>query len=381
MPRRWRSLWKERTPRLDWAGLLKRTFALDVFACLRCGGRLKDVGAREGSRRGESDCGAPGVAHGECAPGPCARAAPERGVLKLKPPQPAKSARPLPRPAWEGGWAGQNRAPVLPMLYRRSRVVAIRCLYAAYTLPIRSGLVLFWSQKTGFGSENASAAPVLRGRRLGSGGLLSLEAEGIEPAARSFWRERSHSVERRSRRTSRHGILKAGLAEFRGCPPVACALARCGWGGTGEGARAGAAAPTLSTVDAALSASGAVGTAESSPSSCARCSPCSDGGHGGKACGVGRRGRVVHPVLWLRVAGNAALPFRRQGGHLDLTSGGTHWACQPPLTLPLPAAAPRSQRRENSPARGFFRIISAPDGSLQRRAHVTPPAQLMAPDK
>ena len=46
---------KERTPRLDWAGLLKRTFALDVFACLRCGGRLKGVGVREGSRRGESD--------------------------------------------------------------------------------------------------------------------------------------------------------------------------------------------------------------------------------------------------------------------------------------------------------------------------------------
>ncbi|WNG44525.1 ATP-dependent helicase HrpA [Archangium minus] len=30
---------KERTPRLDWAGLLRRTFALDVFACSRCGGR------------------------------------------------------------------------------------------------------------------------------------------------------------------------------------------------------------------------------------------------------------------------------------------------------------------------------------------------------
>jgi hypothetical protein len=32
---------KERTPRLDWAGLLKRTFALDVFACLRCGSRRR----------------------------------------------------------------------------------------------------------------------------------------------------------------------------------------------------------------------------------------------------------------------------------------------------------------------------------------------------
>ncbi|TNV61336.1 ATP-dependent helicase HrpA [Corallococcus exiguus] len=31
----------ERTPRLDWAGLLRRTFALDVFACSRCGGRRR----------------------------------------------------------------------------------------------------------------------------------------------------------------------------------------------------------------------------------------------------------------------------------------------------------------------------------------------------
>jgi hypothetical protein len=92
---------------LDWAGLLKRTFALDVFACLRCGGRLKGVGVREGSRRGESDCGAPGVAHGECAPGPCARAAPERVVLKLKPPQPAKRAYRRDRGHVEGeGWSG-----------------------------------------------------------------------------------------------------------------------------------------------------------------------------------------------------------------------------------------------------------------------------------
>ncbi|ATB41749.1 ATP-dependent helicase HrpA [Cystobacter fuscus] len=32
---------KEKTPRVDWAELLKRTFALDVFACARCGGRRK----------------------------------------------------------------------------------------------------------------------------------------------------------------------------------------------------------------------------------------------------------------------------------------------------------------------------------------------------
>ena len=44
---------KERTPRLDQAGLLRRTFALDVFACLRCGGRrrvLADVKGAAGER-------------------------------------------------------------------------------------------------------------------------------------------------------------------------------------------------------------------------------------------------------------------------------------------------------------------------------------------
>jgi len=30
---------KERTPRVDWAGLLRRTFALDGFACVTWGGR------------------------------------------------------------------------------------------------------------------------------------------------------------------------------------------------------------------------------------------------------------------------------------------------------------------------------------------------------
>ncbi|WP_309894219.1 hypothetical protein [Archangium sp.] len=30
---------KERMPRVDWAKLLRRTFALDVFTCAWCGGR------------------------------------------------------------------------------------------------------------------------------------------------------------------------------------------------------------------------------------------------------------------------------------------------------------------------------------------------------
>ncbi|WP_164002973.1 transposase [Pyxidicoccus caerfyrddinensis] len=32
---------KERTPRVDWAELLSRTFDVDVFACMRCGGRRR----------------------------------------------------------------------------------------------------------------------------------------------------------------------------------------------------------------------------------------------------------------------------------------------------------------------------------------------------
>jgi len=32
---------KEKTPRVDWAELLKRTFDFGVFACLRCGGRRR----------------------------------------------------------------------------------------------------------------------------------------------------------------------------------------------------------------------------------------------------------------------------------------------------------------------------------------------------
>jgi hypothetical protein len=45
---------KRRTPPLDWAGLLRRTFALDIFACARCGGRrrvLAYLTARRAVRR------------------------------------------------------------------------------------------------------------------------------------------------------------------------------------------------------------------------------------------------------------------------------------------------------------------------------------------
>ncbi|WNG22498.1 ATP-dependent helicase HrpA [Cystobacter fuscus] len=44
---------EERTPRVNGAELLRRTFDLDVFACVRCGGRrrvLADVTAPGGVR-------------------------------------------------------------------------------------------------------------------------------------------------------------------------------------------------------------------------------------------------------------------------------------------------------------------------------------------
>ena len=39
---------KEKTPRVDWAELLKRTFDFDVFVCPRCGGRRRVLGYVKG---------------------------------------------------------------------------------------------------------------------------------------------------------------------------------------------------------------------------------------------------------------------------------------------------------------------------------------------
>ena len=58
---------KERTTRVDQAGLLRKTFAVDVFACVRCGGRrrvlayvehlgLPTAGARLASGREPPSC-------------------------------------------------------------------------------------------------------------------------------------------------------------------------------------------------------------------------------------------------------------------------------------------------------------------------------------
>ena len=58
---------KERTPRVDWAELLRRTFDLDVFACVRCGGRRR-VLAYVTAPRGTRHSGAPDAHVDELAP-------------------------------------------------------------------------------------------------------------------------------------------------------------------------------------------------------------------------------------------------------------------------------------------------------------------------
>ena len=95
---------KERTARVDWAGLLRRTFAVEVLACVRCGGRRRVLAGRDGSGRGACDSGAPGPAHGRCEAGPGARAPPGRVVLRLKPPGPREPA-PSRAPPGGAAWA------------------------------------------------------------------------------------------------------------------------------------------------------------------------------------------------------------------------------------------------------------------------------------
>jgi hypothetical protein len=95
---------RERTQRVDQAGLLRRIFAVEVFACVRCRGRRRVLAGHEGSSRGARDSGAPGVAHEACEPGPGAIAPSGRVVLRLKTAKrPGAPAAPPPRRAV---WAG-----------------------------------------------------------------------------------------------------------------------------------------------------------------------------------------------------------------------------------------------------------------------------------
>jgi hypothetical protein len=98
---------KRRTPAVDWAGLLRRRFALDIFACAHCAGRLKGVFVREGSPRSASDCEAPGPSHGRCEAGPGARATSGSGGGGTQ----DNSQAQAPAAHLKGGRPGQQCAP------------------------------------------------------------------------------------------------------------------------------------------------------------------------------------------------------------------------------------------------------------------------------
>ena len=54
-------------------------------------------------------------------------------------------------------------------------------LYPAYTLPIRSGLVLFWSQKTGFGPQMQAPPPFPEGNALRAAGCPAWKRRQSNP--------------------------------------------------------------------------------------------------------------------------------------------------------------------------------------------------------
>jgi hypothetical protein len=142
---------------------------------------------------------AAGLAHGRCEPGPGARVNPGCGVLRLTPPQSQKAQSPTAHPmggrpgqpctsrgcaACPHAWLTARAAPVSsPPRNLRSNPHPQHGLCPAYTLPLAeprlahvvsvSGLVLFWSQKTGFGPENASAAPFSEGGALKAAGCAA----------------------------------------------------------------------------------------------------------------------------------------------------------------------------------------------------------------
>jgi hypothetical protein len=153
---------KERRPRVDGTGLLKRTFDFDVFACARCGGRrrvLAYVKAGRGVRAILEHLGLPTAG---------ARRAPARGPLRPGGVEAqtarARRAKPLPRTAWEGGlgwrvFQGAAR-PVHPHGSRLGRPQSAALhdtsapaltLHMASILPIRCLYAPVWSF---FGPKN-----------------------------------------------------------------------------------------------------------------------------------------------------------------------------------------------------------------------------------
>ena len=194
---------------MDWAGFLKRTFDFNVLACARGGGRLrlKGLGVREGREGSASDTGAPVLAHGRYEPGPGARVNPGRVVLRLTPPQSQKAQSPTAHPM--GARPGQEYTPrgcaASPPAWLTARAAPPAALLGtsppALTLhmdslpPIRiryvnrrlahvvcvSGLVLFWSQETGFGPEMRAQSPFSEGGALKAAGCSAWRRRQSNP--------------------------------------------------------------------------------------------------------------------------------------------------------------------------------------------------------
>ena len=92
---------KERTPRVDWAELLKRTLDFDVFVCVRCGGRRWVLAYVKGGGGVRAILEHLGMAR-QVRGWPQREGPPRaRGVEARV--APAKRAKPLPRTSWEGG--------------------------------------------------------------------------------------------------------------------------------------------------------------------------------------------------------------------------------------------------------------------------------------
>ena len=168
------------------------------------------VGVREGSTRGAGDSEAPGPAHGRCEAGPGARATPGSVVLKLKPTRPrepsacrapeGRAARASVYPKRLRGFSTRlahcsggprqrsSSAPPLqpsPSTWPLSRLYASTCRAASCACRFRLRFGPFLVPKNRLRSRKCRRRPLLRGRRLESGGLLYLGAAAIEPAASS----------------------------------------------------------------------------------------------------------------------------------------------------------------------------------------------------
>jgi LSD1 subclass zinc finger protein len=73
---------KERTPRVDQAELLRRTFDFDVFTCVRCGGRRRVLAYVKGARGVRAILEHLGWSTAPALAFPSAGDTPGRGVLR-----------------------------------------------------------------------------------------------------------------------------------------------------------------------------------------------------------------------------------------------------------------------------------------------------------